>query len=322
MRLSATVLDAVRERAVGEFEVRGALADMDRLTDSLAVGVLREIARQRPVGGGSVEDRPRRSVTAGFESLPAGPAILPARLLGFRQGVCRTGRGARHRVCAGLQPVCGSAIGFQINRPPETDPTVNHVQAGARNHGLPPRDSLLVLADSLRAGLWRSNAPNPSRDAPRQALATRLFAVLERAVQEFPEEPRAWYELGDARYHFGVWLVSSGGWRTTLAAFERSIAMDSLFGPGYIHAVQLGYAMGDTAHAHRLMAAAMRADPQCSQCPAFRVMRKLEALDSASQERVLNTLSADLLRVTYVTIARWPDPGELPVRVFAAPSAA
>jgi serine/threonine-protein kinase len=314
VRLSATVLDAARERAVGELEVRGALTDMDRLTDSLAVGILREIARTRPVGA-------IRRIGLGARSLPALKAFLQAEQY-FRQGSWDSAKVYAEQAVAldtGFAlayNLLGSAIGFQINRPPETDPTINHVQAGARNHGLPPRDSLLILADSLRAGLWRSNRPNPSRDAPSPAVAARLFAVLERTVQEYPEDPRAWYELGESRYHFGGWLVPSGGWRSTLAAFERSITTDSLFGPGYIHAVELGYAMGDTAHAHRLMAAAVRADPHCTQCPAYRVVRKLEALDSVAQERVLDTLSADLLRVIYVTLARWPDPGELPVRVL------
>jgi serine/threonine-protein kinase len=315
VRLAVTVLDVARRHALGEIEVRGALANMDHLTDSVTIGILSALGRSRPMGA-------MRRTSLGARSLPALKAFLQAEQH-FRRGAWDSAQVygeqaiALDTTFALAYDMVGRAIGFRVNRPPGLDPFHYVLRAGKLNHGLAPRDSLLLLGDSLGAALGHGNPPNPSRDAPSPSLGKRRLAVLEQTVERYPDDPWAWHELGEVRYHLGGWLVPSGGWQAALAAFERSIALDSLFGPAYIHPIELSYAMGDTAHAQRLLAAALRVDLQCTQCPGLRAVQRLLALpDSAAQAQVLDTLSADELRVAYVTVRFWKEPAELAVRIL------
>src|SRR5437773_2174459 len=50
VRLTATVFDVGSGTALAELELHGTAARMDRLSDSLTVGVLRELGRTRPIG--------------------------------------------------------------------------------------------------------------------------------------------------------------------------------------------------------------------------------------------------------------------------------
>jgi hypothetical protein len=60
-------------------------------------------------------------------------------------------------------------------------------------------------------------------------------------VPLYLDDPEIWYQLGEARYHFG-WeeRVSRA---QMLGAFDRSIALDPSFTPAYEHATTLGLAI-------------------------------------------------------------------------------
>ena len=74
-------------------------------------------------------------------------------------------------------------------------------RAAALNRGLPPRESLLIMSDSLM-----SAAPDITRQVPDSAgreILRRLFSTTERATALYGTDPEAWVALGEARYHFG-----------------------------------------------------------------------------------------------------------------------
>ena len=112
--------------------------------------------------------------------------------------------------------------------------------------------------------------------------AKRLFATVVEAVKLYQTDPEAWNMLGEVRHHFGGGLSRTDGWRATLEAFERSIALDSLFAPSYYHSVDLSFALGDTARVRRYAAATLAINPSsnmsrgskvlssCSRTPASR----------------------------------------------------
>jgi eukaryotic-like serine/threonine-protein kinase len=306
VRLAATVLDVTQEKAIGELEVRGDLAHMDRLSDSLAVGLLRQLGRTRPVGV-------VQHAGLGARSLPALKVFLQAEQH-FRRGSYDSSRMYAEQAVitdtlfALAYRRLGRAIIWQTISG-DSLAGVYLLRAGALNRGLAPRDSLLVLADSLSQAIGNRLGSSP-------LLAARLLATLEEAVRRYPDDPEAWYDLGEARYHFGDWLVRQVGWQAKLDAFERSIALDSLFAPAYYHPVALSYDLGDTAGARIFAEVAIRLNPRSKQSRGFRAIQQLVAFsDSAAQERVLDSLPDDVRREVYTTLERWLDPADLVLRV-------
>jgi serine/threonine-protein kinase len=310
VRLTARVLDVSRERALGEHEVRGVVSQMDLLTDSLALGLLRQLGRTSLEGTA-------RPAGLGTRSLPALKAFLQAEQH-YRRAAWDSARAygeqavALDSTFALAYRLLGNAMAWQLGI---TDGLANTYKerAGALNHGLPPRDSLLVLADSLFQDPYPTT---PAGMYASPAWGARLVTILEEAVLRYPGDPEAWNLLGQARYHLGVWLVPTGGWRATLEAFERSVSLDSLFAPAYIHLVETSFALSDTARGRRFASALIRLNPESAEARGLRAVLQLLALpDSAAQARLLDSLPGEALGTAYFALARWPDSAELAVRV-------
>ena len=88
--------------------------------------------------------------------------------------------------------------------------------AGRYNRGLPRRDSLLVVADSVRSTLALFET-----DTAYFASIRRLVSTLETARDSFPDDPEVWYALGDAYFHYSSGAQLSVAEDTILAAFDR-----------------------------------------------------------------------------------------------------
>src|SRR5207244_6168069 len=129
--------------------------------------------------------------------------------------------------------------------------------AGSLNRGLAPRESLLVAADSL----FQALLDGPTAPSGREHH-TRLFTTLDEAVGRYPHDTEAWYALSTARL---LWpLVGRTTPEQVLEAFDRAIALDSAFGPAYIHPVEVALHLGRPAAARRYLAASLaphQADP-------------------------------------------------------------
>jgi tetratricopeptide (TPR) repeat protein/predicted Ser/Thr protein kinase len=312
VRLAATVLEVASQRRLGDIEVRGGLGHMDQLVDSLAVGLLRELGRTRPVGV-------VRQTGLGARSLPALRAFLQAEQY-YRRGLWDSAQ-----VYAEQAVEIDTAFALAYKRLAQArgwDPgaaggeslsNIYTMRAAALNHGLAPRDSLLVLAESLFRPVSAGGFGAPANPA----LAARGLATLEEAVRRYPEDPEAWYALGEVRHHFAGWLLITGGWRATLEAFERSIALDSLFVPAYIHPVELSYGLGDTAGGRRFAEVVIRHNPRSVQGRGLQVLSQFLALrDSTAQARLVDSLPGDVLWEADEPLARWADSAELGVRFW------
>jgi serine/threonine-protein kinase len=99
---------------------------------------------------------------------------------------------------------------------------------------LNPRDELFL---SLRLG---------SR-YPKQTPWTVRIADAEHAVQVMPEGADAWYNLGDALFHFGRVADIPQPELRARQAFEQAFQRDSLYGAPIQHLASLTFVMGDTA---------------------------------------------------------------------------
>jgi eukaryotic-like serine/threonine-protein kinase len=229
VRASAALLDTRTGKSLGEIERRDLAVGMDRLVDSVAYALLGELSRTRSVGAF------KRSGLGGH-SLPALKAFLQGEqfmraanfdsaLSAYQQAIALDSAFPQALRRAAL------AIGWSKN---PFDPAAQEYQrqAGALNHGLSPRDSLLTLIDSVQY------APTPDR-ALAWALIKRGFATANELVNRYPEDPEAWYTLGETRWHFGTGPGINASDRQVKEAFDRAIALDSSFAPAYEHQIQL-----------------------------------------------------------------------------------
>jgi tetratricopeptide (TPR) repeat protein/tRNA A-37 threonylcarbamoyl transferase component Bud32 len=310
VRVAATVLDVARERPVRELDVRGPAAQMDHLVDSVAVGLLRELGRAPAVDAA-------QPANLGAHSLPALKAYLQAdqhyRRTAWDSAQIYAEQAvkldpnfalANRRLAQAIFEEGSGWVGAKYA-----------VRAGELNRGLGPRDSLLVLSDSIF--LWLAKGGfSPVGSLASSLLGERLFSILEDMQFRYPDDDETWYAIGLARYHLGVWLVRTGGWQEAFEAFKASVESESPFAPAYSYVVQLSYALGDTGSARRFATAAIRLNPQSSQSRGFQALHQLLALsDTSAQARVFDSLPGDVLGSALGTITFWLDPTELAVRI-------
>jgi serine/threonine-protein kinase len=74
-----------------------------------------------------------------------------------------------------------------------------------------------------------------------------LIDLLEDAIAAFPDQPEAWYLLGDAYFHWGDPLGVDDPFAPSRADLERSYSLDSTFAVPLIHLVELAAIRRDTS---------------------------------------------------------------------------
>jgi serine/threonine-protein kinase len=314
VRATAAILDVPSGKILGEVEVRELTARIDRLADSLTVAVLRELGRTRPIGAA-------RLASLGSTSLPALKAFLQGEQY-FRRTVWDSALASYQRAVdldstftVALRRV-SHVLGWQ-GTAADSLSRAYLLRAGRLNRGLSLRDSLLVVADSLWAALYEREA-----DAVWWAQATRMSAILDETAQRYPQDPDVWWQLGEAGYHWGLWVGVTK--RDLLEAFGRAIALDSAFAPAYLHLVPLALDLEGPAAARRYAAAYFALHPSDDGAIAIGIAHRL--LDSAQPwtpelERELDTVSAPVLFEAWAAINSGRDSAEPEVRLarlFAA----
>jgi serine/threonine-protein kinase len=316
VRLTATVLDVSGPNVLGEIELRERTDRIDRLADSLTVRVLRELGRTRAIGL-------VRSASLGSTSLPALKAFLRGEQF-LRQSAWDSALALYQRAIAldsGFTLAwshAGLAAGWQQRAEGDSMYRVYRVVAGRMNHGLSPRDSFAVLAESVTAVVWGG----PTQLGGRWwTHGRRLFATLDEAVQRYPDDPELWYMLGDARHHFGglAGLPAS----TALDAFDRAIALDSTFTPSYVHAVGHALQRDGTVGGRRYGEAFLAAGAVGISAQATR--RVLELLDpdtrSTAIARIVDSSPPAVAATVIVEIGRWVDSAETMLQLVRAAAA-
>ena len=136
---------------------------------------------------------------------------------------------------------------------------------------LPARDQVLIKAD---LGLAEGD----------------LGAVkpLQDAVRNYPDDPHAWYLLGEFYIHHGLGM----GMATTAEtrdAFERAYSLDPTFLPYQVHRIEGAILTGDTAKALEALAEYDRLAPG-EMRPYLRLMFDLFLSDPIKREETLASL--------------------------------
>jgi serine/threonine-protein kinase len=315
VRLSATVFDVAGERTMGDFQFVEAADRIDRISDSLTVGVLRLLGRARRAG------------TAGFgslgtRSLPAGKAFLRGEQF-YRRAAWDSAEAAYveafsiDSTFALAYNHAAHARGWSAN---EADLTAIEwrLRAGQLSKGLSARDSLLLLADSLRASVARPGPP----DMEESSRTRRQFALLEELTRQYGDDAEMWYDLADAYYHAGYGPTSIPDERM-LATFEKAIELDSAFAPAYPHMVDIALRLyRDTTralrYADRYVAISARDGVAHESMQLVASLLRQPPVDSSALKARLLTARPNVRMVALRTLTRYPDRAETGARMARA----
>ncbi|MBE0592523.1 MAG: protein kinase [Gemmatimonadales bacterium] len=310
VRASITLFDVVAERSLTELEVRERADRVERLADTVAVRLMEDLSERRPLGAW-------RLASLGSSSPGAVKAFLQGEQhwRGFNLDSARwyyEHAIALDSAFALAYNRLANAVGWDLRGGGEMIAAL--LKAGALNHGLARRESLLITADSM----W--GALQPFRgDSANWRLLRRLIPTLEVASREYPLDPYVWYQLGEARYHFGPWLGVSR--QAAADAFRRAVEIDERFTPAYRHLIELGLVL-DGPEAARLAADGyLRGADSSYYRDAVRVSRALlasEPPDSAEAARLLGALAPEALYQVWYDLKWWPDSNETAIDVARA----
>ena len=314
--LRAALLDRVGEMGKTDIEVSGEVARIGDLADSLAIGALRVLSSSRAIG--SVRRTP-----IGSRSLPALKAFLQGEQF-YRRGLWDSALTRYDQAIAADSTfaLALAQMSMVLGWYPPTSGAYRPQEEYRRrailhNHGLPPRDSLLIVADSFE--LAAEDMTEPEEYA---RMKFRAVAAVEEVVRRYPEDPMAWYELGEWRMPAGhdPWPIA-GPPAVSLEAFTRAIALDPGFGPSYEHMPALFLDLGRPDEARRTAATYLALDSTARYRSEIRLAALL--LDSsetarAEAERMLDTASVHTVWGAAINqhLASWPDTGETAVRVL------
>ncbi|MFN2432068.1 MAG: tetratricopeptide repeat protein, partial [Gemmatimonadota bacterium] len=223
VRLIAEVYDVRDGTKLGQDQVEGSPDEILTLVDRLSVEVLRQIlsAEDAHVELGQLPDVDLARVTTG--SLPALKAFLQGEALIRRS---RFGE-ATERFRAAVEADSTFALAWY--------------RLGTSRGWLEGLDEDHV-ADFRRAAELSARLPERERMLLAAALAlarndATAIDLAERAVEEYPDDPEAWYLLGDAQFHLG--FVRLAARDASADAFRKALELDPNFAPAYIHLLQI-----------------------------------------------------------------------------------
>src|SRR5688500_7039904 len=86
---------------------------------------------------------------------------------------------------------------------------------------------------------------------PDHSTHAEVYQARERFLSSDPNNAEAWYLLADHIFHAGPAMGIVGWEERALAGFKKAMELDSLYLPGYNHALPLAPSLGDTAFTNR-----------------------------------------------------------------------
>jgi tetratricopeptide (TPR) repeat protein len=312
VRIRVTLLDVAHRNTIEEWELQDAADRVDRLTDTLTIRVLQGLGRTRPIG--SV-----RLASFGSTSLPAVKAFLQGEqhlrraewdsALGYYERAIRLDSTFPLALRRASTALGWTRYGY------DSLSNAYALRAGAFNHGLPPRDSLLVLSDSLFAAMFEAGPLGMRADSGWAARLQRFFVTVEDATSRYPDDPEAWNMLGEAHNHFGAFAGRS--YQQQLEAFDRAIELDSAYAPSYLHPIEVSATYGADAM-RRYLRPYLALGPQDVNADGYRLVARL--LDSPSDltstlPALVSGLSGHTVITVYNAFDQFPDSAETAIHL-------
>jgi eukaryotic-like serine/threonine-protein kinase len=307
VRARFMLFDAKRDSTIFEDEVKDAVTQFDHLADSLTLRILRRLGKERPITAVA------RS-TIGANSMVA--------LKNFLQGEQAYRRHDTTAARLAYEQAIAIDTGFalamrrmrSVTRFDEFDSVslAWATRAGARNRGLSPRDSLLLLADSL-AGAIGSLSRDRSTVANYEQLARRA-GVLDSAARLYPNDPEVWNDLGELRVHSGFRLPGNS-MELALQAFDTAIKLDPAFSSAYFHAIELAAGLRPPAVARSYALASVMVEP--ADADRRFIARLLQGNVSDREiHATVETMDPMVARTAGLLLRLWDDREETARRVY------
>ncbi|MDH3495223.1 MAG: hypothetical protein OER21_00460 [Gemmatimonadota bacterium] len=239
LKVDGTLHDVSTRRVLMEISLYSDRDRLDHVANELALAIMTAIAADRPLGAW-------RLSSVGSTAATAVRAYLEAEYH-FRRFQLDSARRAYERAIA-----IDSTFALAYRGLSEVESWGAHdlghssghsLRAGALNRGLARRESLLIVADSVRAAL-----EEPGDLPALEPLRQRLFSTVDAVRKAYPTDPDAWFRYGDAKFHCGVTADATG--EESRDAFSRALTLDPSFAPPYIHLIELDF-MQPGEHAAR-----------------------------------------------------------------------
>jgi class 3 adenylate cyclase/tetratricopeptide (TPR) repeat protein len=108
------------------------------------------------------------------------------------------------------------------------------------------------------------------------------FGLMQQAVQRYPDDPEAWFLLGDVHYHLATQALADP--RDGERAMERAVELDPDFSTYYLHLVEYAVFRGDSAAAAERHRTYERLAPGTPDVAALRVLLDLTFGDPQVRE--------------------------------------
>ena len=309
VRATVTLLDAQSGGAVAELRRNESASRMDKLVDSLTIGLLRELGRTHPVGA-------VRLAGIGSSSLPAMKAFLQGeqynRRTAWDSALANYERAIALDSNFALALHRASTVRGWVNGIADSISVVYENRAAAHLRGLAPRESLFILMDSISRSI-RGNDP------ATRARFNRLFQITDLVAARYSNDAEAWFNVGEMRFHFGNRFGRRQSRYEMLEAFDRSIAADSGYAPAYIHAIELGYELGGPAVGLKYVRAYNALASADVHAEAMRLVERVTDPATAklpSTDTLIDTVSAAATQRAYTAINLMTDSAEAALRIL------
>jgi serine/threonine-protein kinase len=320
VRASVSLLDAKTGRTMLELEQRDVPYRIDRLSDSVAVAVLRELGRLRRIDLEPTTAWPKTSLTALKAYLQGEQFYRAARWdsaqTHFERAITvdTTFALAYHRLAAVRRwrdtRDIPDSVTYEMMRWPSRFPA-----------GLCSRERLLATIDSLSAEsffAWRHALRDVNYTA-EETLVRRLYATIEDGLRQYPNDAELRFLLAEAHTRFDEDVtIGEVDDRGALARYDRAIALDSAFAPAYVTPIALAAYLDGPESARHYIHSYLERAPSGPRSEILRLAdalldpRQAPAIDAA---RLVDTLPGDVLCDVSRLLRHVPDSNEIALRI-------